>query len=59
MLGLSLSHRLPMLVVWLSFGLRSPVHRAGQGEAQEALARLEVALPSRLDERLDRASEDW
>src|SRR3954447_12479848 len=30
----------------------------GRLEAQEGFARLEVALPSRLDEPLDRASED-
>ena len=46
--GLSLSHRLPTLVVWLSFGLRGP-GVAGPGEAQEGFAQLEVAVPSRLD----------
>jgi hypothetical protein len=47
--GLSLSFRLPTLVVWLSFGLRGPGVAPGRGEAQEGFARLEVALPSRLD----------
>lgn len=56
--GLSLSHRLPTLVVWLSFGLRRPGVAPGRGEAQEGFARLEVALPSRLDNQVNRASED-
>src|SRR4051794_28002331 len=36
----------PRSVVWLSSGLRGS-GIAGRGEAQEGLARLEVALPSR------------
>jgi hypothetical protein len=47
--GLSLSHRLPTLVVWLSFGLRGSGVVPGRGEAQEGFAQLEVAVPSQLD----------
>ena len=36
--GPSLSHRLPALVVWLSFGLRGPDVANGSGEAQEGFA---------------------
>jgi hypothetical protein len=44
--------------VWLSFGLRGPgvVRRAG--EAQEGFVELEVAVPSTLDVRAERASEE-
>jgi len=44
----------PRWVVWLSFGLRGS-GVTGQGEVQERFALLEAALPSRLDNRLDRA----
>ena len=37
--GLSLSHRLPAFVVWLSFGLRGP------GAATEGEERLKRGLP--------------
>jgi hypothetical protein len=47
--GLSLSFRLPTLVVWLSFGLRGPGVVLGPGEAREGFVALEAALPSRLD----------
>jgi Transposase len=47
--GPSLSFRLPTLVVWLSHGLRGLGAACGRGEAQEGFARLEVAVPSRLD----------
>src|SRR5215207_8966271 len=46
--GLSLSHRLPTLVVWLSLGLRGPGVARRAGEAQEGFAKLEAAVPSSL-----------
>ena len=56
--GLSLSHRLPTLVVWLSFGPRS-AGVARPGEAQEGFAQLEVALPSRLDNHIGSSDGSW
>jgi transposase len=47
--GLSLSHQLPTLVVWLSFGLRGPGAVRRAGEAREGFAKLEAAVPSTLD----------
>src|SRR5215207_3423690 len=47
--GLSLSHRLPTLVVWLSLGLRGPGVARRAGEAREGFAKLEAAVPSSLD----------
>jgi hypothetical protein len=41
----SLSHRLPTALVWLSFGLRIP-DAAKVGVAQEGIALLEAAVPS-------------
>jgi hypothetical protein len=43
--GSSLSHRLPTLVVWLSFGLRGP-GTAGKERLKRGLLVLEVAVPS-------------
>jgi hypothetical protein len=54
--GSSLSVRLPTLGVWLSFGLLEP-DVAWAGSGSRGLARLEAALPSRLETGLDRASE--
>jgi hypothetical protein len=44
--GLSLSHRLPTWMVWLSFGLNGSGAAQWVGVAQEEFAQLEVALPS-------------